>query len=150
MLWTVARRWSVTSKLGFLPWVLADRRAAIAFSCFLGEDEADDGAEATALSELCRESVGTLGSLVFSLLLCLGVGGDGKKEKATRLNSDAQGALLFSSISFTAQIIFWLSFRILEFWSRLRPWNSSPKPDNTRMSSRLAQNAKHNPRSSSS
>jgi hypothetical protein len=141
--------------LGFLLWVLADRRAAIAFSCFLGEDDVDDGlnddgAEATAPSELCRESVGTLGSLVFSLLLCFGVGGDGKKEKATRLNSDAQGALLFSSISFTAQIIFWLSFSILEFWSRLRPWNSSPKPANTRMSSRLAQNAKHNPRSSSS
>lgn len=101
MLCTVARRWSVLSTLPFLGEPLPLKRETIAFRFFLAEDV---GlwltAGIAAPSELCRSSEAVLG---------LGGGSSGcggKKERATRLTSDADGAADFSSMLMTPLTIF--------------------------------------------
>jgi hypothetical protein len=136
MLCTVALRLSTgASSFGGLLVPLTEKRDAMALSCL----RVDAGRAAigltligTAGSELCRESDGVLSFGIIATGLggadrqC-GFGGagdgiDGRNERATRPNSDEQGAFDLSSTPMIRMTVFWLSLRIFEAGSRSRPW----------------------------
>ena len=122
MLWTVALRWSATSKVGFFGEPLEVKREAMDFKFFLAMDVGLEGVITGAImpSELCRESDGFF-DFDISVFCLGGSGSDGRNERATRLNSEAQGAADFSRIAMTADTIFALSLSILELDSNPMP-----------------------------
>ena len=114
ILWTVARRSVLASSLLVLLVLLEAKRVAIALSCFLVEDGRLGIGLTTMVgvgSELCRDTGRDSGfeddgtGKTTNAGVVISTAGAGKKDRATSLNSDAQGARDLTSIWVIALIV---------------------------------------------